>query len=340
MRIKGLDLLRGIAVILVLFRHGSSFVNILSDIGWMGVDLFFVLSGFLVSGIVFKEYINNKKVNVKRFLIRRGLKIYPSFYIFIAVSIVAHFIFKGGNYKIHQIINEIFYLQNYGEGMWFHTWSLAVEEHFYIGLAVFIFFAIKTNMIEKRNYVIAFFIAIYITSLLMRIFALNDLHHDERFLTYTHIRIDGIIIGVLLSYIYYFTTGYKIFLKHRNLFLGISILLVSPLLILKGQGPYIYYVLSLINIGFGLMVFYALGISSSKLPFLIDIPFSALSFIGIHSYSIYLWHILVLMLVSLVEFNNLYIEMFVAIVLPIIVGIVLSYLIEKPFLMIRETVFK
>jgi peptidoglycan/LPS O-acetylase OafA/YrhL len=85
MRQKSLDFLRGI-VILVLFRH-SNVVEILTQIGWIGVDLFFVLSGFLVSGLLFKEYITYGSINAKLFFIRRGLKIYPLFYFAILLTV-------------------------------------------------------------------------------------------------------------------------------------------------------------------------------------------------------------------------------------------------------------
>ena len=87
-RVVFFDVLRGIAVILVLGRqmaapapdvsgllkHGA---NLWIQVGWTGVDLFFVLSGFLVSGLLFTEYQRHGSVDVVRFLVRRGFKIYP-----------------------------------------------------------------------------------------------------------------------------------------------------------------------------------------------------------------------------------------------------------------------
>src|SRR6185503_20062984 len=80
-RLRELDFLRGVAILLVLLRHVdlSSFTT---NAGWIGVDLFFVLSGFLVSGLLFKEYIKFGNIRVGLFLIRRGFKIYPIYYIF------------------------------------------------------------------------------------------------------------------------------------------------------------------------------------------------------------------------------------------------------------------
>ncbi len=87
MRLKHIDFLRGIAVILVLFRH-HAFINNTHNAGWIGVDLFFVLSGFLVSGLLFREYIQHQKINAKLFLIRRGFKIYPLFYLALLITII------------------------------------------------------------------------------------------------------------------------------------------------------------------------------------------------------------------------------------------------------------
>src|SRR6185295_15310789 len=90
-RDPGLDVLRGVAVLLVLFRHFDTppeelmhpvraVVMWLNRVGWIGVDLFFVLSGFLVSGLLFEEYERHGTLRVGRFLVRRGFKIYPGFY--------------------------------------------------------------------------------------------------------------------------------------------------------------------------------------------------------------------------------------------------------------------
>jgi len=74
-RLRELDFLRGVAILLVLFRHQLLF-SFLKTMGWIGVDLFFVLSGFLISGLLFKEFQKFGAINPKLFLIRRGFKIY------------------------------------------------------------------------------------------------------------------------------------------------------------------------------------------------------------------------------------------------------------------------
>ena len=145
-RSLSLDLLRALAVFLVIGRHLTTcpaetskllcrVTTLWHQIGWIGVDLFFVLSGFLVSGLLFREYQKHQSISSLRFLLRRGLKIYPAFYFFIAVTI-GTFLIQHTLPHLKSIIAEVFFLQNYGPAIWNHTWSLAVEEHFYLFLLV------------------------------------------------------------------------------------------------------------------------------------------------------------------------------------------------------------
>src|SRR6478609_2723951 len=97
-RWPGLDVLRAIAVMLIICRHfenfaapGSAFDLFLTGtmwVGWAGVDLFFALSGFLIANLLFEEFRASGSVRWGRFLTRRAFKIYPGFYVLIAVSIV------------------------------------------------------------------------------------------------------------------------------------------------------------------------------------------------------------------------------------------------------------
>jgi peptidoglycan/LPS O-acetylase OafA/YrhL len=128
MRNKRLDILRGIAVLLVIFYHGT-IQNPFTRAGWAGVDLFFVLSGFLISALLFVEYKKTGSINFKRFFIRRGLKLYPAFYVFLLLTLVAESLFHHVR-PLGTYLSEMFYVQNYGPSLWPHTWSLAVRSTF------------------------------------------------------------------------------------------------------------------------------------------------------------------------------------------------------------------
>src|SRR5262245_18590909 len=118
-RLAGLDVLRGLAVLLVLCRHIpivllpglgiDSFLRVLQRGGWAGVDRFFVLSGYLVCGLLFDEYRKHGGVDPVRFLIRRGFRIYPAYYAMIAFSVAMSWKWV----KAQNVLVETLFLQGY-----------------------------------------------------------------------------------------------------------------------------------------------------------------------------------------------------------------------------------
>src|ERR1043165_9870931 len=128
-----LDILRALAILLVFGAHimslpdnlprfVRSFFIVWERCGWAGVDLFFVLSGFLVAGLLFKEFQLHGSIRPLNFLIRRGLKTYPAFYVFILVTLAVRFI--RHDYWHRPLVHELLFVQNYQSGFWGHTWSL------------------------------------------------------------------------------------------------------------------------------------------------------------------------------------------------------------------------
>src|ERR1700683_1541313 len=108
MRNKRLDVLRCVAVLLVMFRH-SDVSDFLRRVGWIGVDLFFVLSGFLISGLLFSEYKKRHAISLKRFFIRRGLKIYPAFYVFLLLTGVMGYVVFHTHATLAHYLHDIFF---------------------------------------------------------------------------------------------------------------------------------------------------------------------------------------------------------------------------------------
>jgi len=146
-RLIGLDLLRLLAVLLVFFRHSRPPVATFMSVGgWVGVDIFFVLSGFLVSGLVFKEYQLLGTFHPWKFLARRGFKIYPAFYCFIGVTVCLGLVTPSRN----QLMSDLFFVQSYFPPIQIHTWSLAVEEHFYL-LLTLVFYAMTRGKAGTGN---------------------------------------------------------------------------------------------------------------------------------------------------------------------------------------------
>src|SRR5258705_4896132 len=151
-RNSSIDVLRGIAIITVVLYH----FNTLLPYGQLGVDLFFVISGLLIGGILLKDY--DKGINFPRFFLQRGFKIWPSYYFFlIAANVIAYLFYR--NFSSDQYIplwdlkRYFLFYQNYS-GLPFHrtfdgVWSLCVEEHFYIMLPVFLIVLKKMNANKK-----------------------------------------------------------------------------------------------------------------------------------------------------------------------------------------------
>lgn len=140
--IKQLDSLRAIAVLLVIIGHWISEGHILNTFrnGVIGVDIFFVLSGFLISGILFNYRINlgaNTKQILKVFYARRTLRIFPIYYITIILLLVFAASTKSNIkedfiYYLTYTSNLNFFFEQKWDGMLSHLWSLAVEEQFYL----------------------------------------------------------------------------------------------------------------------------------------------------------------------------------------------------------------
>jgi peptidoglycan/LPS O-acetylase OafA/YrhL len=209
MRLKTIDFLRGIAVLLVLLRH-IYFEPFLVGLGWLGVDLFFVLSGFLVSNLLFSEYRKLGTVRPVRFLIRRGLKIYPLYYlmIFILFGILAYREPSFLDIYKKRLINELIFVQNYryADTLVGHTWSLAVEEHFYFALALIIFGLFKLKLLEKTALFNGLSLLIWGLALNMRYNVVSQYPQFsyDQFLIPTHLRMDTLWVGVWLSYYFNF----------------------------------------------------------------------------------------------------------------------------------------
>jgi peptidoglycan/LPS O-acetylase OafA/YrhL len=360
-RLRELDFLRGVAIILVLFRHKYLFQSLM-NMGWIGVDLFFTLSGFLVSGLLFKEYKKYGTINAKRFLIRRGFKIYPIYYLSFPVYIAP--IVLAEEFWLTGFLADVFFLQNYLVGWGYSnaaTWSLAVEEHFYIGISFFFWLVIYIKTKKPKFYVNKLsrfrkpenlLVATLITCFILRV-ASNLLFPEQpiRNTTMTHLRIDSLLVGVYISYLLQFKRqvikGFFEKNKVKLLFVSFLFLVWTPFLdpisslFVKTIGFAMLYV----SFGFLLLFF----ILDAQINPTLDRLFgrhtvNIVSKIGYCSYSIYIIHIII-------NFNsykifgklnipyNHYADFLIAASAAVVAGMLMTYYIEEYFLGIRNKYF-
>ncbi len=141
-RIPSLDGLRGISIVLVILthlagtRHFFPYHVLIGSLGHLGVRIFFVLSGFLITTLLLEEYAESGRVSLPRFYFRRTLRIFPAVYAFLAVIFVLHG-FGLLPLQKHDLLHALTYTMNYHnyiDRSWNvgHLWSLAVEEQFYL----------------------------------------------------------------------------------------------------------------------------------------------------------------------------------------------------------------
>jgi peptidoglycan/LPS O-acetylase OafA/YrhL len=318
-RILSLDVLRAVAVLLVLGCHVECLADypvVLKPLIWgggCGVDLFFVLSGFLVSGLLFEGQ------DWKRFLVRRGFKLYPSFWAFVAVTAL----FSGVDWRV---AGELLFIQNYRPGLWGHTWSIAVEEHFYLTLPFFL-------MLLPRRWVT--FAALASTGLCLELRCLElptiDLldpaqvqHHMQQ----THLRFDALLLGVALRH-WFASEAIIGFCRQHAIWLGTAgVMLLMPLFALP-QSHVIWQIAWLTtfkSLGSACLVaaLVARGVPDNHLT-------RGLGFIGKHSYSVYLWHPLALMVPGVG-----WAAVVAYLVVSLVAGVQLSRCIEQPMLTLRD----
>lgn len=350
-RLRHLDFLRGIAILLVLITHTPVFY-FPTNLGRIGVDLFFVLSGFLVSGLLFKEYQKYGDVKPMLFLIRRGFKIYPLFWL--AIFLFWFINFYNENFISYpRLIAEIFFLQNYVSGWGYAinhiSWSLAIEEHFYIGLAIILPFLFRKKIIqlknEDKNYKVEnAILVIMISCLCLRILSniLFPQFHGRNY-TMTHLRIDSLLAGVLISYWYYFKEYILIefYEKYNRVMIPLAILLLSFSPFIPHRDSFFAMTIgfTLLWAGFSLILVYF--IQNKNIENILDKMFnrivvSLISRIGYYSYSIYLAHTFINSFFKKYFLDHKFMNFLVCNTVSIIVGVLISKYLEYYFLSLRD----
>lgn len=356
-----LDAVRGIAVILVLFVHiylpsinpenrdvYTYFVKLVSKVkmgGWTGVDLFFVLSGFLISGLLFNQYKKHGSIDLKTFFWRRWYKIIPSFIAFIVIASGIEMLYGLSNpearYPVSSYLKDLFFLNNYLDGRWDQTWSLDVEEAFYIIFPLFLVCLIRTKRVNIKHFIAGY---LFLTSVAVvsRFFAnLTPEYSFRQQFALTHLRMDALFFGVLISFLFYLRNDIlDRIIKYRFFLIPICIVLVGINFFVWKAVMKSVTLLTTNHIAYGLLMIYALKFNW--------LNFKPLARLGQYSYNIYLWHyplfeysegLIKLLKINTSSLSGYVTYIIVYLLLGIGIGVLFTHLIEKPFLKLRDKKF-
>lgn len=355
MRNKRLDILRCVALVTVIIHH-SNISSFFLRVGWIGVDLFFVLSGFLISGLLFSEYKKRGAISFKRFSIRRGLKIYPAFYVFLILTGVAEYLVLHTHQAFSDYLHDALFIMNYKSGVWNHSWSLGVEEHFYIFLPFFLLTLIQFSRKRQDPFRVLPWAALAIAVICVGLRAIA-VHVDEpnfdAVYKETQFRMDSLFFGVLLGYFYHFRPSVlELFLRptiNRVLVAVGSAGLISFSYFFPLENRFFTTIgFTFIYLGCGgvlLLALYVHGVLPRNAAQLTEKLGSLFAAAGMYSYSVYLWHrpvglwlpgllhrILRVQIGDTAEFITYFVGSFA-------VGILMSKLIEYPILHLRDRIF-
>lgn len=361
-KLYGLDHLRALAIILVFFFHyfivsggQPEWLPNVASFGWIGVDLFFVLSGFLISSQLFTQIKQGQSISFKTFFIKRFFRIVPAF--LVTVAIYFCFPFFREKEALPPLWKFLTFTQNLGlnlkeYGTFSHCWSLCVEEHFYLFLPI-ILIILQTSKLFSKSYWLL--IVLFLFGFAIRIYSFNHLYlpkiEDEnswmywyKFIYYpTYNRLDGLLVGVAIAGIYKFLPNlWNRLSKYGNQSLLISLcILTSAYFLCEDQQTFNASIFGfpLIALGFGFMTFGAVSPTS----FLYKWNSRTTTFIATLSYAIYLTHKGIIH-TTLKLLDDLKIDsnfkMMICIFTCIFGAYLLNLTIEKPFMKLRNKIIE
>lgn len=281
--------MRGIAILLVLVFHfpiltGNTTIDALirpvAGAGWAGVDLFFVLSGFLVGRMILIEAERPKGLDTRRFFSRRILRLWPALYVYLGVSVLI-----GGADMAHRAWPVLVHVQNYSGVTIDHLWSLAVEEHFYLISAFALPWLVRRGGPRR---LVTMLLAIMAASFALRTGAVLAGVPMVRIQWQTQYRVDALACGVLLAAIHLHYPAVFARLARQRTPLAAIAAGGYTILIVGDAGAFRH------SIGFVVAYLASaaliLATYDAKPPAAIRAPVRALAGLGTIAYSLYIWH--------------------------------------------------
>lgn len=342
-RIPSLDGLRALSIGMVVIGHCSGTLRTINSgaatflgfigAGRLGVSIFFVISGFLITTLLVREHLTTHTISLKDFYVRRAFRIFPGFYAYWLVALALTLL--GYIHLSHSdLISAATYVWNYTPrkvDTWFlgHTWSLSVEEQFYLLWPLMLKYSGP-----KRGTWIA--IGVVIASPFIRVASYFLLPASRpRIGMMLHTRADSLMIGALLSLICLNQDHLRILKQFASSWLipvaSLCFAAIDTMLTMRFKGGYLLSIgFSLQNLMIVLLIAHVVFYDKTVLGRILNYP--VVVHVGLISYSLYLWQQL-----FLTTKNTTFTGMFpLNIVCAFFAAELSYYLLEKPFLQLRK----
>lgn len=345
--LRPLDGLRAIAILLVLSMHialripgifatdwAKPFLH-----GWIGVDLFFVLSGYLVGGSVLRT-LAEKRFSFRKFYLRRSFRILPAYFaVLIAICIIRYgFPRIGGvpSFHLKDLVPNILLLTDYWQGnIGAPSWSLSIEEHFYLLVPVLLFGVRNSQPATRRNVLVG--IVVLALAGRMLTYYLYDLggsfpSQDILPLIYYpfHSRMDSLAMGVLIALVHQESPGVMpAFVRSVAAMLGLLIIGMMYFTgALSGRWVKVTLEYTLLAAGFGTILWSVIPTDPiTRLGRILSygfwVPIARLS------YSLYLTHLIVLAFMGDAKGNRILAPV-IMLACCFAVALPLFFLVEEP----------
>ncbi len=314
--IPALDGLRALAVIAVVIYHMNATAL---QSGLLGVTIFFVLSGYLITGLLIREWSTTKKINLPQFWLRRVRRLFPAIVFVLLGTIVLTGVFAPD--MLTKLRNDIVAALLFFTNWWYifqdvsyfeamgapspvtHFWSLAIEEQFYLiwpPLLLLLF----SKRVKKRHIQLGLFVAAIASAAAMAI--LYSPQADPSRVYYgTDTRAFSLLIGAFLAFEFpparvngHGRQGFTA--RDRKIALGVGSAALAGILVMmvavNGYSPFLYYGgIALLSLLAGALI---ITLADGRSPLARFFALRPLVWIGKLSYSIYLWHYPLLLLMN------------------------------------------
>ena len=357
-RVYGLDILRALAVLFVVLGHGSKLlfpkINRLTFyVEFDGVAIFFVLSGFLIGGILIKvlEKEDASYTALFNFWIRRWFRTLPNYFLVLVILLVLSYLFVDGfapfaGYKYFLFVQNLYT----PHPEWFpEAWSLSIEEWFYLLIPVIVFGLVGMCKVITNRAILWTSVFILVVMTLVRVYRFIEIpvHNfedwDAIFRRQVLTRLDSLMFGLIGAYIFYYHK--QIWRKYKTQLFISGIILF---LLLKYLDRYHMHTFGLYQcvFSFSLASFATLIL----LPFLSELKsgkgvvYKSFTYISLISYSMYLlhfsviqkWIIVNLDLSGLPGYVRIGTKYFLYWLLTILISILMFKYFERPIMKLRE----